>query len=83
MERKENDLMMNVVANPSFSLEDFATIGFNIDNTSIQDKSVYRNNPLIYWSDAELPFYNLGVSGSCFALIVNVPLYFFFLKVIV
>ena len=47
MERKENDLMMNVVANPSFSLEDFATIGFNIDNTSIQDKSVYRNNPLI------------------------------------
>lgn len=47
MERKENDLMMNVVANPSFTLEDFATIGFNIDNTSIQDKSVYKNNPLI------------------------------------
>jgi hypothetical protein len=31
----------------------------------------YRNNPLIYWSDAELPFYNLGVSGSCFAFAIQ------------
>lgn len=47
MERKENDLMMNIVANPSFTLQDFATIGFDVSNTSLQDKSVYRNNPTI------------------------------------
>lgn len=47
MERKENDLMLNIVANPNFSITDFATIGFNIDNTSLQDIQVYKNNPLI------------------------------------
>jgi len=47
MERKENDLMMNIVANPKFSIEDFATIGFNINNTSLQDKNTYKNNPYI------------------------------------
>lgn len=31
----------------------------------------YRNNPLIYWSDTELPFHNLGVSGSCFAFAIQ------------
>lgn len=47
MEKKDNDLLLNIVANPQFSLEDFATIGFNITNTSLQDKEVYKNNPLI------------------------------------
>lgn len=31
----------------------------------------YRDKELIYWSDAELPFYNLGVSGSCFAFAIQ------------
>ena len=31
----------------------------------------YRDNAKIYWSDAELPFYNLGVSGSCFAFAIQ------------
>lgn len=47
MEKKDNDLMLNIVANPEYSLQDFATIGLTIDNTSLQDKDVYRNNPLI------------------------------------
>ena len=47
MERKEHDLMMNVIANPDFTLDDFAIIGFNTDNTSIQDINTYRNNPTI------------------------------------
>ena len=47
MERKDNDLMLNIVANPNFTIADFATIGFNINNTSLQDKSVYKNNELI------------------------------------
>lgn len=47
MERKDNDLMMNMVANPEFSIADFATIGFNMNNTSLQDASVYKNNPYI------------------------------------
>lgn len=39
--------MMNMVANPHFSYADFVTIGFNTDNTSLQDISVYRNDPYI------------------------------------
>lgn len=58
MERKENDLMMNIVANPEFTIQDFATIGFNMDNTSLQDKQVYKNNPSIQkrFSDEEGKF---------------------------
>lgn len=47
MERKEHDLMMNIVANPEFSLSDFTTVGLNINNTSLQDESAYRNHPII------------------------------------
>lgn len=42
MENK-NDLMLNMIANPNFSLGDFATIGFNSDNTSLQSKDFYRS----------------------------------------
>ena len=47
MERKQNDLMMNMVANPHFSYADFITIGFTPDNTSLQDIQVYRDDPYI------------------------------------
>lgn len=42
MENK-NDLMLNMIANPTFSIGDFATIGFNSDNTSLQSKDFYRS----------------------------------------
>lgn len=44
---QQNDLMMNIVANPTFSLEDFVTIGINRDNVSLKDIQVYRNDPYI------------------------------------
>ena len=47
MERKENDLMLNITANPNFTIQDFATVGLNIENTSLQDKEQYRNHPII------------------------------------
>lgn len=47
MNRKENDLMMNVLANPDFSLNDFASVGLNIDNTSIESMDTYRNNQYV------------------------------------
>lgn len=46
-DRKQNDLMMNMVANPHFSYADFVTIGFSPDNTSLQDIQVYRDDPYI------------------------------------
>ena len=53
MERKENDLMMNMIANPDFSMSDFAVVGLNIDNTSIQSIDTYRSIPQVqeYFSD--------------------------------
>lgn len=47
MEGKQNDLMMSVVANPNFKMEDFAIIGFTADNTFLQDRSVYKGNELV------------------------------------
>lgn len=47
MERKENDLMLNISANPGFTIADFSAVGLNIDNTSLQDKEQYRNHPII------------------------------------
>lgn len=31
----------------------------------------YRNNKKIYWLNWKLPFYNLGVSGACFAFAIQ------------
>lgn len=47
MERKENDLMLNIVANPDFTLADFASVGLSIDNTSLQSMEQYKSHPLI------------------------------------
>lgn len=53
MERKENDLMMNMIANPDFSMSDFAVVGLNIDNTSLQPIDTYKTIPQVqeYFSD--------------------------------
>ena len=47
MERKQYDLMMNMAGNQNASYADFTAAGFNVDNTSLQDISVYRNDPYI------------------------------------
>lgn len=47
MNKKENDLMLNVVANPTFSLADFNSVGLTTENTSLQSPSYYKNNPYI------------------------------------
>lgn len=49
---KENDYFLNQVYNLEFTPGDFATVGLNSSNTTIQDKSVYKdldiikNNPM-------------------------------------
>lgn len=43
----QNDLMLNIVANPTFSLEDFAVVGINKDNVSLKDIQIYRDDPYI------------------------------------
>jgi hypothetical protein len=40
---KENDLFLNQLVNPEFSAFDFKVAGLDTTNTSIQDKSVYKN----------------------------------------
>lgn len=55
MEQKENDLFLNMVLNPSYSLGDFSLLGFTADNTTVQDKDSYRNNKIVkeaYTNDA-------------------------------
>lgn len=47
MEKKQYDLMMNMVGNQQASFADFTAAGLNVDNVSLQDISVYRNDPYI------------------------------------
>ena len=35
-DQKENDMLLNVMENPSFSIQDFQDIGLNVQNTSLQ-----------------------------------------------
>lgn len=43
----QNDLMLNIVANPTFSLEDFVVVGINKNNVSLKDIQIYRDDPYI------------------------------------
>ena len=49
---KQNDYFLNQLYNPEFSPEDFNSVGLNSDNTSIEDKKIYKdldivqNNPM-------------------------------------
>lgn len=47
MNKRENDLMLNMVANPTFSLADFGSVGLTAENTSLQSPEYYKNNPFI------------------------------------
>lgn len=44
MERKEHDIMMDMIANQGMSFDNLVTIGLNANNTSLQDKDTYENN---------------------------------------
>lgn len=47
MNEKQNDLFLDSVLNPTFTLGDFQLLGFTADNTSIQDKDSYRTNKIV------------------------------------
>ena len=47
MEQKENDMLLNVLENPSFSIQDFQDVGLSANNTSLQTKDTYANSPQI------------------------------------
>ena len=71
---KQNDYFLNLLSNPTFSPSDFNQVGLSIDNTSLQDKSVYQNldfikqNPL-FQTDGKFDqvkfdeIYNVANSG--------------------
>ena len=40
---KENDLLFNQLQNPMFTSYDFKQVGLDINNTSLEDKEVYKN----------------------------------------
>lgn len=44
MNTKENDLFLNILANPTFSIQDFQEIGLNSSNTGIESEDYYKNN---------------------------------------
>lgn len=44
---KENDLILNILANPSFTLEDFKTVGLTSDNTGLQSEDKYLESAKI------------------------------------
>ena len=44
---KQNDLMLNVLANPNFTVQDFQNVGLSADNTSMEDEETYLKSDLI------------------------------------
>lgn len=44
MNNKDNDLLLNMLANPDFTLTDFETIGLNANNTGLDTPDYYKNN---------------------------------------
>ena len=47
MTSKQNDLMLNILENPQFSIGDFQKVGLSAKNTSLEDESTYLNSELI------------------------------------
>lgn len=47
MDKKQYDLMMNMAGNQQASFADFTAAGLNVENTSLQDIQVYRDDPYI------------------------------------
>lgn len=44
---KENDIILNMLANPKFTLEDFQAVGLNSDNTGLQPEDKYLQSDKI------------------------------------
>ena len=44
---KENDIILNMLANPQFTLEDFQDVGLNSDNTGLQSEDKYLQSDKI------------------------------------
>lgn len=44
---KENDIILNMLANPKFTLEDFQAVGLNSDNTGLQSEDKYLQSDKI------------------------------------
>lgn len=44
---KQNDLMLNMLANPNFTVGDFASVGLDTTNTSLESEDTYKNAPII------------------------------------
>lgn len=44
---KKNDLLLNVLANPSYTMTDFIDVGINADNSTIKSRYEYLNNEKI------------------------------------
>jgi hypothetical protein len=43
----KKDLVLNAIANPDYSMADFADMGYTPDNTIIGKKEVYYNSKLV------------------------------------
>lgn len=41
---KQNDLFLNILANPDMTMKDFMTVGFTADNTGMESEDYYKNN---------------------------------------
>lgn len=46
-DKKQNDLIMNMVSNPTYTAQDFLSVGVNPTNTSLMDESFYSGNDII------------------------------------
>ena len=44
---KKNDLLLNMLANPSYTMTDFIDVGINADNSTIKSRYEYLNNEKI------------------------------------
>ena len=73
MKSKQNDLMLNILANPQFSIGDFQKVGFNADNTSLEDENTYlgseqiTQNPLFQNENGEfdqVKFHNVYLQAA-------------------
>lgn len=46
-EEKKNDLLLNVLVNPTFTMGDLATVGITADNSTMKDYDEYKSNDLV------------------------------------
>lgn len=67
---KENDLMLNILVNPTMSLTDFKSVGLTADNIGLSSEDNYKNNPIVQqnftkddgtFDDSKFHNYYLGV----------------------